>query len=86
MYSRAAWRGRVGALTLAARHADGGRIHLLCFSDLQPGTQGPRRVSEADLRAAFSGWHVDAERSRLEVIRGAAEAWLATITRPLPEA
>jgi cyclopropane fatty-acyl-phospholipid synthase-like methyltransferase len=30
----------------------GGRLFLLCFSDAQPGTEGPRRVSQAELREA----------------------------------
>lgn len=35
----------------------GGKLYLLCFSDLQSGSWGPRRVSEAELRAAFAdGW------------------------------
>jgi hypothetical protein len=35
---------------------------MLCFSDRQPGTLGPRRVSEAEIRAAFQApqWRVDA--------------------------
>lgn len=33
---------------------------VMCFSDRQPGTWGPRRVTQAELRAAFSdGWRVD---------------------------
>jgi cyclopropane fatty-acyl-phospholipid synthase-like methyltransferase len=38
----------------------GGHLHLMCFSDRQPGDWGPRRVSEDELRAAFrSGWRID---------------------------
>ena len=50
----------VAALTAATRI--GGRYHMLCFSDRQPGTLGPRRVSEAEIRAAFQppAWRVDA--------------------------
>jgi SAM-dependent methyltransferase len=37
-----------------------GRLHILCFSVRQPGTWGPRRISEHELRTAFaSGWQVD---------------------------
>ena len=37
----------------------GGRLHLMCFSDRQPGDWGPRRVTEGELRAAFgSGWRI----------------------------
>src|SRR5262249_50886984 len=27
----------------------GGKLHILCFSDLEPGTEGPRRVREQEL-------------------------------------
>jgi 2-polyprenyl-3-methyl-5-hydroxy-6-metoxy-1,4-benzoquinol methylase len=38
----------------------GGRVFLQCFSDAEPGTVGPRRVSEAELRAAFAdGWTIE---------------------------
>ena len=38
----------------------GGRVFLLCFSDKMPGTRGPRRVSQNELRAAFSeGWQIE---------------------------
>lgn len=37
-----------------------GRLHLLCFSEHQPGTWGPRRVTQAEIRAAFArGWSVE---------------------------
>ena len=35
----------------------GGRLFLLCFSDEEPGTQGPRRVSQEEIDDAFAeGW------------------------------
>ena len=38
----------------------GGRLFLLCFSDEEPGTQGPRRVSKKELHDAFAdGWAVE---------------------------
>jgi cyclopropane fatty-acyl-phospholipid synthase-like methyltransferase len=38
----------------------GGRYHMLCFSDRQPGDWGPRRVTQDEIRAAFSeGWDLD---------------------------
>ena len=38
----------------------GGRLFIMTFSDRQPGTWGPRRVSQAELRHAFrDGWQVD---------------------------
>jgi SAM-dependent methyltransferase len=37
----------------------GGRYALLCFSDLQPGQPGPRRVTQAEIRDTFAtGWTV----------------------------
>ncbi len=83
---------RVGYVT--ALHAvvrPGGHIHLMCFSDRQPGDWGPRRVTEGELRAAFgSGWRMDslgAERFDINPGLGAttAEAWLADVVRmPAP--
>jgi cyclopropane fatty-acyl-phospholipid synthase-like methyltransferase len=32
----------------------GGRLFLLCFSDEEPGTQGPRRVSRKEIKDAFA--------------------------------
>ena len=63
----------------------GGRYHLLCFSDRQPGACGPRRVTQDEIRASFGdGWRVDSiEATRMEV-RIAPEgalAWLAAVTR-----
>ena len=47
----------------------GGRLFLLCFSDEEPGTQGPRRVSAKEIQDAFAeGWKVESiEPSRFEV-------------------
>jgi cyclopropane fatty-acyl-phospholipid synthase-like methyltransferase len=62
-----------------------GVLHLLCFSDLQPGELGPRRVSQAELRAAFGeGWAVESiEPATFDVNPpiGPAKAWLARIVR-----
>jgi cyclopropane fatty-acyl-phospholipid synthase-like methyltransferase len=47
----------------------GSRLFLLCFSDGEPGTQGPRRVSKKELNDAFAeGWSIESiEPSRYEV-------------------
>ena len=47
----------------------GGRLFLLCFSDEEPGTQGPRRVSKQELHDAFAqGWRIESiEPTRAEV-------------------
>jgi SAM-dependent methyltransferase len=38
----------------------GGLLFLLCFSEEEPGTQGPRRVTQRELREAFaSGWAIE---------------------------
>ena len=70
--------------SLAAATRAGGRCHVLCFSDRQPGILGPRRVARDELRAAFAGgWRVDAiEPATMETIGGGSnQAWLATMTR-----
>jgi cyclopropane fatty-acyl-phospholipid synthase-like methyltransferase len=66
----------------------GGRYFMLCFSDEQPGTAGPRRVSQAEIRALFaSGWRVDSVAAEhFDTLAGfpgleAPRAWLASITR-----
>ncbi len=73
--------------SLASVLEPGGTCYLMCFSDRQPGTMGPRRVSQEELRAAFSdGWAVTAiVAEAFEVNPGlgtpTAQAWLATIRR-----
>jgi SAM-dependent methyltransferase len=38
----------------------GGRYHMLCFSDRQPGDWGPRRVTQDEIRVALSvGWRIE---------------------------
>ncbi len=65
----------------------GGHLHLMCFSDRQPGDWGPRRVTEVELRAAFgSGWLLDSlATDRFDINPGfgspIAEAWLADFVR-----
>ena len=65
--------------------APAGALHLLCFSDAQPGDVGPRRVSQADLRAAFADrWSIESiEPATFDVNPpiGPAKAWLARIVR-----
>jgi SAM-dependent methyltransferase len=57
----------------------GGRLFLGCFSEEEPGTQGPRRVSKEELHAAFAeGWFIESiEPSRYEVRPDLVEARLA---------
>jgi SAM-dependent methyltransferase len=70
----------------------GGRLFLLCFSDEEPGTQGPRRVSQGEIRGSFSdGWDVEEIRAtRIEVrpdledvtfSDGGPKGWFSVIRR-----
>ena len=65
----------------------GGVLHLMCFSELTPGTLGPRRVTQAELRTAFAdGWEVERIEAAQFDVRAdwaprAANAWLARIVR-----
>ena len=70
----------------------GGRLFLMCFSDEEPGTQGPRRVSKKELHDAFAqAWDIESiQASRIETrpdlkdfkfSEGGPKAWLAVIRR-----
>lgn len=78
----------VAALYAALR--PGGHLHLMCFSDHQPGDWGPRRVTEPELRAAFgSGWRIDSlAPDRFDINPGlgasTAESWLTDVVRLAP--
>jgi cyclopropane fatty-acyl-phospholipid synthase-like methyltransferase len=80
--------GRARYVTsLASVLRPGGSCYLMCFSDLQEGTFGPRRVRKDEIISSFSdGWSVAGiEAAEFVVNRGlgidAARAWLATIRR-----
>ena len=77
---------------LASVLRPGGRLFLLCFSDAEPGDQGPRRVSRREIEGAFAeGWVVESvEPSRYEVRPdpndpsfrdGGPRAWLVVARR-----
>jgi SAM-dependent methyltransferase len=77
---------------LAAVLKSSSRLFLLCFSDDEPGLQGPRRVSKQELNDAFArGWVVESiERARFEVrpdlqgvsfSEGGPKAWFAVLQR-----
>lgn len=70
---------------LAAAVGSGGRVHVLCFSEREPGTWGPRRVTEAELRAAFAaGWRVEAITPADFITNGPGgpvDAWLGSFVR-----
>jgi SAM-dependent methyltransferase len=72
--------------------APGGRLFLSCFSDEEPGIEGPRRVSRRELYDAFAdGWEVESiQASRFEVntkftditfSAGGPKTWFAVIRR-----
>jgi cyclopropane fatty-acyl-phospholipid synthase-like methyltransferase len=84
------------AESVAAAVRAGGGLFLMCFSEQEPDWGGPRRVTKAEIRTAFSkkrGWSVEAiEAARFGINKdhpaigrqGSAEgahAWLARIRR-----
>lgn len=64
-----------------------GRLHLICFSEHQPGSWGPHRLTQAEIRAAFAqGWSVEEVSPavfRVNEVHGTTEvkAWRAVIRR-----
>ncbi len=77
---------------LASVVRPGGRVVILCFSDEEPPGQGPRRVTQQELRDAFrEGWEVAEIRpARFQTTDhpeahtftpGGPRAWLAKIQR-----
>jgi SAM-dependent methyltransferase len=63
----------------------GGHYFMLCFSDRQPGSFGPRRITQDEIRASFNeGWQVDSiEPAKLDTNMGpdGILGWLVRITR-----
>jgi SAM-dependent methyltransferase len=77
----------VYASGLASVVESGGVLHLLCFSEHTAGTDGPRRVTQAELRATFSrDWRVDRIEAEAFAVSNLwsgrqPNAWLARIIR-----
>jgi cyclopropane fatty-acyl-phospholipid synthase-like methyltransferase len=80
----------IAGLTTALK--PGGRFFLMCFSDEEPGTEGPRRVSKKELHDAFAqGWEIESiqptrfeTRSDLEGFpfsEGGPKSWFAVVRR-----
>jgi 2-polyprenyl-3-methyl-5-hydroxy-6-metoxy-1,4-benzoquinol methylase len=74
------------ASSLASVLRHHGTYLMLCFSELQPGTSGPRRVTQAEITSTFGPpWHVNYIRPALlenvwpmpKRIRG----WLSSISK-----
>jgi len=64
----------------------GARLYLSCFSEEQPGTEGPRRMKQQEIRDSFTtGWQVESIEPSVYMTQasfyGPAKAWLATIKR-----
>jgi SAM-dependent methyltransferase len=70
----------------------GGRLFLACFSDEEPGMEGPRRVSRRELYDAFAdGWEVESvQPARCELnpdftevafSEGGPKMWLTVVRR-----
>jgi len=70
----------------------GGRLFLICFSDEEPGTAGPRRISQREMRGAFAeGWEVESivpsqgfvnpEFTGIAFSEGGPKCWFAIIRR-----
>ncbi len=69
---------------LAAVLRPGGRYFMLAFSELEPPGYGPRRVTQAEIRAAFAGgWRIDSIRPAAfeSSLREGPRAWLSSIAR-----
>ena len=70
----------------------GGLLFLMCFSDEEPGAEGPRRVSRQELYDAFvDGWEVESvqptpidvnpEFTEMSFSEGGPKMWFAVVRR-----
>jgi cyclopropane fatty-acyl-phospholipid synthase-like methyltransferase len=70
----------------------GGRLFLMCFSEEEPGQEGPRRVSRQELYDTFAdGWEVESvqpsqfdvnpEFTEVKFSEGGPKAWFAVVRR-----
>ena len=77
---------------LARALRPGGTYHVLCFSDREPPGDGPRRVTQDEIKSAFqAGWTVrEIRATAFETLSypggptfspGGPQAWLASIIR-----
>lgn len=84
--------GQIRGSVLDVGCGTGDNVLYLCFSDEEPGTHGPRRITQQEIGDSFhDGWKVERiEPTRFESIErpdgprmspGGPKAWLATIER-----
>jgi cyclopropane fatty-acyl-phospholipid synthase-like methyltransferase len=70
---------------LAAILSPAGRYFMLCFSDLEPGEYGPRRITQREIRESFrDGWTIHYIRPAIFESHTRAEgsrAWFSSISR-----
>jgi cyclopropane fatty-acyl-phospholipid synthase-like methyltransferase len=68
--------------SLARVIRSGGTYLMMCFSERQPGDWGPRRVTQAEIRATFvRGWTINyIHPAEFETRIGPALAWLSSIS------
>jgi len=70
---------------LEAVLSQGGKYFMLCFSELEPGAYGPRRITRAEIQDTFrDGWVVNYIRpATFEswTRKEGSRAWLSSITR-----
>ncbi|HVP93743.1 MAG TPA: class I SAM-dependent methyltransferase, partial [Methanoregulaceae archaeon] len=63
----------------------GGKYFMLCFSDLEPGGYGPRRVTKKEIQDSFrDGWFINYIRPAIFESRFRSEgsrAWLSSISK-----
>jgi 2-polyprenyl-3-methyl-5-hydroxy-6-metoxy-1,4-benzoquinol methylase len=72
---------------------NGGKLFFMCFSDQEPGTLGPRRVTKPEIEQAFQqGWKIlSIAPARFEIrpdftevafSAGGARAWFVSVEKP----
>jgi cyclopropane fatty-acyl-phospholipid synthase-like methyltransferase len=70
---------------LAAILSPAGKYFMLCFSELEPGGYGPRRITKREIQDSFrEGWSINYIRPAIFESRTRAEgprAWLSSISK-----
>jgi cyclopropane fatty-acyl-phospholipid synthase-like methyltransferase len=72
---------------LAAILSPAGKYFMLCFSELEPGGYGPRRITKKEIQDCFrEGWVINYIRPAIFESRtrtGGSRAWLSSISRSI---